>query len=336
MDFAGGLTRFAAAHADPHVTEVAARTAAPLRVVVRGRRGVGCTSVARALGGAQEEGGADVGDVVGDVADVVVYVTAEVLKPEDTTAIADARRVVVVLNKADLIGSLSGGREMRDGPLEASRRRCAELAASIGVPLVPMIAPLAVAARDGLDGASWAALRTLATHPGGAGSYADFLTAPVPVPAGQRVRLLDTLDLFGVAVATAALRRGWTPTQVRTVLRRLSGVDAVMRGVAELGAEVRYRRVLDAVADLEALAVPRTRLAASVGAYLCRDDTVLARMAAAAEFSQAAGLEPGDPVGHLERAARWQRRLAGANELHRACGSDIVRGSLLLWSRARR
>ena len=366
--FAGELTRFAVAHANPRVTAIAARVAAPLRVVVRGRRGVGRATVARALDCAGPAANFSVanfsvanfsvtGTEPGGAADVVVYVTAEVVKPEDTDAIGAARRVVAVLNKADLVGSLAGDPDMRGGPVEAARRRCAELSAVVGVPLEPMIAPLAVAALGDLDGASWAALRTLATHAGGtaclAGSHADFLTVPTPVPAGERRRLLDTLDLFGVAIGIAALRRGRTPAQVRMILRRLSGVDAVVRGVAASGAEVRYRRVMDAVADLEALAVPRTQAAESIGAFLRRDDTVLARMAAAAELAEAAGLNPADcgpapvpgpgppdddPGRHLARAARWQAYLegrpGGAGEVRRACGADIARGSLLLWSRA--
>lgn len=39
--FVDELARFAAAEADPRVTAIAQRAAAPLRVVVRGRRGVG-------------------------------------------------------------------------------------------------------------------------------------------------------------------------------------------------------------------------------------------------------------------------------------------------------
>ncbi|MEI7716940.1 MAG: hypothetical protein WCI78_12765, partial [Mycobacterium sp.] len=193
--FAGELMRFAVAHPDPLVTAIAARVAAPLRVDVCGRRGVGRATVARALDRAGPAANFSVtGTEPGGAADVVVYVTAEVVKPEDTEAIGAARRVVAVLNKADLVGSLAGDPDTRGGPVEAARRRCAELAAVVGVPLEPMIAPLAVAALGDLDGACWAALRTLATHPGVAaclaGSRADFLTAPTPVPAGERLRLL--------------------------------------------------------------------------------------------------------------------------------------------------
>lgn len=357
--FADELARFAAGHADPRVTAIAERAGAPVRVVVRGRRGVGLSTVARALdraGGASNLSVTPGGRVGGVVGDVVVYVTAEVIKPEDTDAIAAARRVVAVLNKADLLGPLSGGWDGR-GPGPAARQRCAALSAVVGVPVEPMIGLLAVAALEDLDraagGALWAALRTLATDPGGdaclEGSHAEFLAAHNPVPTERRLRLLEALDLFGIALGIAALRQGRTPAQVRTLLRRLSGVDAVVRRVAALGAEVRYRRVLDAVAALEALAVSRDRSAERISAFLSRDDTVLARMAAAVEMAEAAGLDPADPRpapnrnddphGHLPRAARWQRyslgRLGSAGELRRACGADIARGSLRLWSQAR-
>ncbi|MGO8767458.1 MAG: hypothetical protein ACLQIK_08875 [Mycobacterium sp.] len=343
--FVDELARFAAGHDDPRVTAIAERTAAPLQVVVRGRRGVGLSTVARALDRAGRAANLSVTPGArGSDGDVVVYVTAEVVKPEDTDAIAAAHRVVAVLNKADLVGPLSGGSGC-EGPVAAARLRCADLSAVAGVPLEPMIGLLAVAALDDLDRASWAALRTLATLPGGVacldGSHAEFLAAANPVPADQRLRLLDGLDLFGIALGIVALRRGHKQAQVRTLLRRLSGVDAVCRAVAAVGAEVRYRRVLDAVADLEALAVGNER----IGAFLSRDDTVLARMTAAMEMAEAAGLEPADsgpvpnrrddPDGHLPRAARWQRYGRGsASEVHGACGADIARGSLRLWSRA--
>ncbi|MCV6971136.1 hypothetical protein H7I00_16355, partial [Mycobacterium bohemicum] len=39
--------------------------------------------------------------------------------------------------------------------------------------------------------------------------------------------------------------------------------------------------------------------------------------------------------GDLPRALRWQRYgRAAVSDLHRACGADIARGSLRLWSRA--
>jgi hypothetical protein len=325
--FVDELARFAAGRADPRVAAIAARAGAPLRVAVRGRPGVGRRTVARALG----QAGCGISVTTGAPAvgvDVAVYVTAEVIKPEDTEAIAAAESpVVVVLNKAD-VSRLSG------------RADDARFAALVGAPIAPMSGLLALAALDGLDDALWAALRALAADPGGAGcldgSYAGFLAADNPLPTGVRLRLLDTLDLFGAAVGVAAARRGRTPAQVRALLRRLSGVDAVLNAISAAGAESRYRRVLAAVAELEALAVGDD----AIHGFLSRDDTVVARMAAALDVAEAAGLEPGgdDPAAHLPRAVRWRRyslgRLGPVNDLQRACGADIARGSLRLWTQA--
>ncbi|ANR91329.1 hypothetical protein [Mycobacterium avium] len=340
--FVDELARFAAAEADPRVTAIAQRAAAPLRVVVRGRRGVGRRTLARALDRAGRATGIA---VTTDAADVVVHVTAEVAKPEDTQAISTARAaghpVLAVLSKADLVGSLSG--RGGDGPIAAARARCADLSALIGVPIRPAIGLLAVAALDDLGDDLWAALRTLAADPAACldGSITGFLDAGVDVPAAARERLLDTLDLFGTALAIAAIRRGAGPAQLRTMLRRISGVDAVLAEIGALGAEVRYRRVLGAVAELEALAVGGAALGERISGFLSRDDTVVARMAAALDMAgdmagEVAGeAAPGDPSGHLARAVRWQRySRASGSDLHRACGADIARGSLRLWSQA--
>jgi hypothetical protein len=111
---------------------------------------------------------------------------------------------------------------------------------------------------------------------------------------------------------------------------------------------VRYQRVLQAVAELEALAARRGSLGERISGFLSHDDTVVARMAAAMDLAEAAGLDPDnpgsfdldrdvhrDPSAHLPRAVRWQRySRASASELHRACGADIARGSLRMWSQA--
>lgn len=362
--FVDELARFAAGCADPRVTSIAERAAAPLRLVVNGRPGVGRATVARALDGAgitARVRGAAEADAAVDAADVVVYVLAEVVKPEDAAAIAAADRpVVAVLNKADLT-ALSG--RGGDEPLVAARARCAELSARAGVAVDPMIGVLAVAAlteldRDGTGGSAgslWAALRTLAAHPGGVGldgSFAGFLgagyPADSPLPADARERLLHALDLFGIALGIAAARQGRTAAQARKLFRRTSGVDAVLGRIAGAGAEARYQRVLTAVAELEALAVGDAALGERITGFLSRDDTVVARMAAAVDLAEAAGLDPEgpgspdmnaaghrDPTAHLPRAVRWQRySRASSSDLHRACGADIARGSLRLWSQA--
>lgn len=294
-------------------------------MAVRGRRGVGRATVACALRRTREI------SVTADAdADVVVHVLTEVVKPEDTEAVkAAGGPVLAVLNKADL-AMLSQA---------DPRARSAQFAERVGAPVEPMSALLAVAALQGLDTGAWAALRAIAADPGGAtcldGSVAGFLAARLHVPTEARLRLLDGLGVFGCALCVAALQRGGTPAGARALLRRVSGVDAVLRAIAAVGAEARYRRVLRAVAELEALAVSDE----TVADFLSRDDTVVARMGAAVDLAEAAGLEPDDgddPGAHLSRALRWQRYGRGGplGALHRACAADITRGSLRLWSQA--
>ncbi len=316
--FADELARFADEAADPHLTGIAQRIVAPLRVAVRGRRGVGRSTVARALARA----GLDV--AAAEVsAEVVMYVIAEVLKPEDKDAIAAAPEpVLVVLNKADLTGA-------------AARKQCVTFSDLAGAPAVPMNALLAVAALDELpDDSLWAALRLLATGLADTCSPDDFLGCAHPVPTAVRQRLLETIDLAGVAIVVDGIQQQKSPAAIIAQLRRVSGIDAVLAKLEGLGVEARYRRVLDAVAELETLAVIDER----IDDFLRSDETVLARMAAAVEVVDGIGAKVDRLDGqaeHLRRAVRWQRYSRGpAAALHRSCGADIARGSLRLWSQA--
>ncbi len=136
--------------------------------------------------------------------------------------------------------------------------------------------------------------------------------------------------MFGIAQATAAIRLGATRTETMALLRRLSCIDDVVDAIERLGAQVRYQRVLDAVADLETLAVTDPR----VSEFLACDDTVVARMMAAVDVVEAGGtaVDRGDTAdAHLRRAVDWRRHQPVAG-VHRACCADIVRGSLRLWA----
>lgn len=321
--FADALGRFAVEAGEPPLTEIAERVAAPLRVAVRGRHGVGRSTVAHAL--------ASTGLAVTAppaTAEVDVYVIAEVVKPEDRDAIAAARNpVLTVLNKADLTGVAAGG------PIAAARSACARFSQLTGAPTEPLVGLLAVAAlKELLDDTLWAALRLLATQPADMRSPDGFLAGAHPVPSAVRLRLLETLDLFGITLAVAAIRRAAPRAAIGDLLRHVSGVDVVVAKIAALGAEARYRRILDAVAELDTLAVTDDR----IGDFLSADDTVIARMAAAVDVIEATGVKVDprdDSAAHLQRAMKWQRYSRGpAAALHRACGADIARGSLRLWS----
>jgi hypothetical protein len=248
-------------------------------------------------------------------ADVHLHVLADAPKPEDRVAIETAGRpVLTVLNKADLVATTAPGRHP-DGPTSAARTRCAQLSARVGVPIEPLVGILAGVT---LDDPSWRGLQALA-----GGHFVD---------AAVRRRLMVTLDTFGTRQAIAAIRRGATRSDVDALLGGLSGIDNVVEKVGALGAQARYRRMLDAIAELETIAVTDRR----IGEFLAHDDTVVTRMMAAVEVVEAVGsaVDRDDTAAaHLRRAMHWQSYRRGpVTGTERACGADIVRGSLRLWS----
>jgi hypothetical protein len=314
--FAARLARFVSDVDEPRVRVIARRVAAGVSVAVHGRAGVGRGCVARGLAAA--------GVAVASDGAVDVHVVAEVVKPEDRDAIAasaSTRPTLMVLNKADLIAD--------------PRARCARYQALTGVATVPMAAHLAVVE---IDDGLFTALHTLAAGSCEFGSVDDFVTRPHRLSAEARVRLLDALDLYGTAQAVPALRAGADAAGVQRVLRRHSGVSAVVATLMPMLTEAAYQQVRWAITALEATAATADEgLAARIAAFLRDDDTVLGCMAAAVDVVEAAGMavDPGDdPVTHLSRAAYWRRYHRGpVNAVHRACGADIVRGSLRLWRR---
>jgi hypothetical protein len=285
---------------------------------------VGRRTAAAALAGA----GVTVVDEVSR-ADVGVVVIAETLKPEDRAMLADAARpTVVLLNKADLIGFGAGG------PMAIAGRRAAQYQRLTGVPTVPMVALLATAA---LDDELVSALRVLTTEPADLTSTEAFLHCEHRLSGAVRTRLLDTLDLFGIAHGVLALGQGADVASLPKLLLRLSHLDRVTAQLAAAGTEITYLRVRQAVAQLRVLAASGD---ARLAEFLAGDDAVIAVMAAAVDVVEAAGLcvDPDDqPDTHLRRAVRWQRYSRGpVNRLHRGCGADISRGSLRLLAQAHR
>jgi hypothetical protein len=317
--FTTELTRLAKQAGDSRITALISQVDGPLRVVVRGRDGVGRATVAAALAGA----GTSVADDT-TTADVDVVVVAETLKPEDR-AMLGAGPTLVVLNKADLAGFGAGG------PIAVADRRAAEIRALTTVSTVSMVGLLAVAA---LDDELVTALHTLTAEPADLTSTDGFLSAGHRLPRRVRARLLDTLDLFGIAHSVLALQQGTDAAALPAVMRRLSQIDRVLARLAVVGAEVRYRRVRTALVELRTMAAHG---APALAEFLSGDEAVVAVMAAAVDVVQAVGI-PVDtddqPSAHLQRAQHWHRYSRGpVNRLHRQCGADICRGSLRLLRR---
>jgi hypothetical protein len=306
------------------LTPIIRRIAAPLRVAVRGRDGVGRATVAAALTAAGVTVSSDE-----SAADVNAVVVAEALKPDDLSLLGPPQMpAMIILNKADLTGFGAGG------PLAVAHRRCADYRALTGVPAVPMVGLLATAE---LDDEIAGALRVLVDEAADLSSTDTFVQCEHPLPQAVRQRLLSTLDRFGVAHAVLAIGDGADIPALCALLRRLSLVDRVVAHLDAAGAPVRYRRLRRAVAELHALAAQSGdgRLAEIASA----DDAVLAMMAAAIDVVEAAGVrvDPADDrAAHLARAVHWRRYGRGpVDALHRSCAADICRGSLRLFGRAR-
>jgi hypothetical protein len=288
-------------------------TTGPVRAVVLGRPGCGRRTVARVLRAA--------GLVVagpGDAADVDVYVVAETIKPEDRAVLTrPPRPCVAVLNKADLTGF--GG----DGPVAAAAEHCERLRQTIDTPMYPLAALVGVAALDHsvLDDAMVEALQVLTVEPATLVSADGFVTGEHRLARPIRERLLIELDLFGIAHAVVALRDGADRAGVTAVLRRASGLDAVLAAITRAAAPARYHRLAEGLS----------------AEFRCDDASVAARMSAAIEVVEAAGMavdRDDDVDAHLRRAIVWQRYSRGpVSDLQRRCADDIVRGSLRRWER---
>lgn len=202
--FADELTRFAAEVSEPQVARIAVRTAAPLRVEVRGRPAVGCRTVARAL--------ADFGTAAiesGDV-DLTCYVLTETVKPEDTAAVGAlavaGRPTLVVVNKADVAGGLSAK----------------TVSARLGAPAVSMAAVFAVAAADArLD----AGFSTLLRRLSGVDTVIGWLHVAGAVPRYRR--MLDAVARLAALAAVDARVAAFLAADA-TVAARAAAADAVL------------------------------------------------------------------------------------------------------------
>ncbi|MDT5127510.1 MAG: hypothetical protein QOH54_3154 [Mycobacterium sp.] len=317
--FSEHLTRFAETASIPQLSPIIARLTRRVGVAVVGRAGVGRDTVAAAL---RDHGVAVTADTA--AADVQVLVIAEALKPEERAMAATDRPTLIVLNKADLTGSRSGG------ALPNAHRTAADVQRRTGTPTVAMVGLLGKT--TALDDDLVDALRTLVHTAADLRSVDAFTSGDHPVGREIRTRLLERLDRFGIAHAVLALARGADPATLPTLLQRLSNVDAVLARLDASSAPVRYRRLRAALAEMHSLAVQLDDQA--LLGLLNSDAAVLATMTAAVDVVEADGIrvDPGDdPDAHRRRAAQWRRYSRGpVDSLHRRCGADITRGSLRL------
>lgn len=327
------------ARAGGQVRDIAVRAGDPLRIAVRGRAGVGVTSVIAALGRtmAVQDGP---GHVLIEMAvpggtldaDVDVVVIAEALKPEDRAVLekSDAPKVLV-LNKADLTDAGA-----TRGPWSAAMERCRGYRAETGVVTLPLSAHVPMAQ---LDADMVAALRLLVEDPADTGSVDAFVTSAHQVPVSMRQRLLRELDLYPIGCAVGALRQApeLGETALTALLADLSGISPVVAAIRSAETLGWYGRMRAIIGDLHRLAVTG-ELSAALDSFLVSDELVVATMQCAVDAAAAVGatVDNGDrPSDHYWRAQRWQQFAGGpVNRMFEAVGTDITRGSLRLWRMA--
>jgi hypothetical protein len=154
-------------------------------------------------------------------AEAVVYVFTQAVRADDAQALAafqaaSARLASGPINALGVFGkidTLVGGADDPwpvAGPLAAEQARTLRRMVSDVVPVAGLLAETGEAGR--LTAADCAALRELSTMPAPLlatllASVDLFRSAPAPVPAARRERLLGLLDLYGVGFATAQLAR---------------------------------------------------------------------------------------------------------------------------------
>lgn len=215
----------------------------PLRVAVAGRFGTGRDTLARALRRCFGVTPIGPGDDATD-ADAWLHVVAGWPRPDDRAAIErlDPRRSLVILGKADTLGSWPAARERA--------AQCAELLERPVVALMPLLA-VADLHEDDL-----ALLSVLA----GAGEsvppmQARFIDAGGPHQRLSRLSLLRSLDAYGIACALALFTQGPIGSEdLAAQLDARSGLGALteyLDGFAAAAGQLRLRRVAD---ELELIA----------------------------------------------------------------------------------
>lgn len=334
---------------DPQIGYAAAAAVSawrkPPRIQVTGRAHAGRTTVLHALAllsavetDPVDEPGAPDPELD---ADIVVYVLSAAPTPADRRILATLppQRTVVVLNKADAIGSRWGD------AVAAAEQYGRELR----VPVVPVVASLAVRTRAGaITRADLALLRKLATEADPALVLSpDLFVAPGPDVA-EREQLLQRWDLYGVVCACTALRHDpeLAPQALLQILHAASGIDALHRLLHrryEQVSALRGGELLDELARLAARAVPGDggRARDLLEAYLYGDDALWLGLCAGLARPEVTHLAAGYPApapadadDALARATRW--RAVVTSDMPPAARRAALRvhnGYVRLWER---
>ncbi|MFD0365527.1 hypothetical protein ACFQZZ_29175 [Nocardia sp. GCM10030253] len=326
---------------------VSANWRRPPRIQVTGRAHAGRSTVLHALAlmSAVETGPVDepgVPDPVLD-ADIVVYVLSGAPLPADRRILATlpSERTVLVLNKADAVGSRWG-----DAVVAAE-----QYSRELGILTLPVVASLAVRTRAGaLTDTDMTTLHRLAANADPSLTLSpDLFTSPSAGPdVAEREQLLQRWDLYGVSCALIALRRDpeLTPHALLQILHAVSGIDALHRLLHRRYEQVSALRggvLLDELARLAAAALPGDggRARDILEDYLFGDDALWLGLCAGLACPDVAHLAagypspaPDDADDAMTRAARWRAVVSSdMSPAARRAALRVHNGYIRLWER---
>lgn len=318
----------------------------PPRIQVTGRAHTGRTTVLHALAlmsaaetGPVDEPGAPDPELD---ADIVVYVLAGAPLPADRRVLAELEpaRTVVVLNKADAIGSRWG-----DAVVAAE-----QYSRELGIRALPVVASLAVRTRAGaVTEEDMATLRRLAETADLALTLSpDLFVSPAAGPdVAERETLLRRWDLYGITCALSALRADpeLGPHAILQILHAASGIDPLHRLLHHRYEQVSALRggaLLDELARLAARALPADGGGRDVlEDYLYGDDALWTGLCAGLADPSVAHLAAGYPApapadadDALQRAVRW--RAVVSSDMPppaRRAALRVHNGYIRLWER---
>ncbi|MBH0778705.1 hypothetical protein [Nocardia bovistercoris] len=318
----------------------------PPRIQVTGRAHTGRTTVLHALAlmsavetGPVDEPGAPDPELD---ADIVVYVLAGAPLPADRRVLAalDPARTVVVLNKADAIGSRWGD------AVAAAEQYSREL----GIHTLPVVAALAVRTRAGtVTEEDLTTLRRLAETADLALTLSpDLFVSPAAGPdVAERETLLNRWDLYGITCAMSALRAdpGLGPHAILQLLHAAGGIDPLHRLLHQRYEQVSALRggaLLDEFARLAARAIPADGGGRDVlENYLDGDDAMWLGLCAGLADPSVAHLAAGYPApapadadDALQRAVRWRAVVSSdMPPTARRAALRVHNGYIRLWER---
>ncbi|WP_051499648.1 hypothetical protein [Nocardia sp. BMG51109] len=339
---------------DPRIAEQVVAAAGmwrrPLVIQVTGRARSGKSTLLRALALISavetepvDEPGRPDPELDGDL---VVYVVPAAPQAADRRIVAELPpdRTIVVLNKADAIGS-----RWADAVSAAE-----QLAHGLGVPVLPVVAALAVATRAGTPNDD--DLRTLRRHAGTTDptftlSPELFTAAAAGPDVADRQAVLERWGLHGVSCALTALRDepDLGPRELLQLLHAAGAIDPVHallhRRYERIGV-LRGGEFLDELARLAARSVPggaagSGRARDLIEDYLAGDEALWLGLQAGLAGPEVAHLaagypsvRPADADDAALRAQRWRAVVAGDMPAPaRRAALRVHNGYVRIWER---